>query len=152
MAQPIIVATGEPADNGGGDAATAFAAGAATVVAAQAAETSEAAVDAAVDAAASAEQAERSANDAWSRASEALEAVAQLEAKVTDLVGDLVAIANGTATPMEADDGAPEVIVSGDGNAVKVADVDTGETDTKKGKRKKGDGKFGSSLWFGDRD
>jgi hypothetical protein len=151
MAQPVIVATGEPADSGG-DAATAFAAGAATVVAAQAAEVSDAAIEAAVDATQAAGEAARSADDAWSRASEALDAVAQLEAKVTDLVGDLVAIANGTLGPVEADDGAPEVVVSGDGNQVKVADVDGGETDTKKGKRKKGDGKFGSSWWFGDRD
>ena len=148
MAQPIIVAPGDQS-NGGGDAATAFAAGAATVVAAQAAETSEAAVDAAVDAAQSAESAARSADDAWSRAGDALAAVELLEAKVTELVGDLVAIANGTAAPMDVDDGAPEVIVSGQGNTTTVeTEAEPATTTPKKGKKAKG---FGWDAWFGSR-
>lgn len=144
MAQPVTVVAGS--GDTGADTSTAFAAGAATVVAAQAAETADTAAAAAVAAADAAQSAQATAYATQDQVSELRAEMNAMADRFMASFGELVEL---VTEEVPAGDGvAPEVIVNtGDGD---VAGGDQGDGQAAKPKPKR-ERKFGSDAWFGDR-
>lgn len=137
MAQPVVVVPAAAGTDGGTDAA--FAAGAATVIAAQAAETAEVAAEVATDAARTADEAAHHVFDARAAVEELrAEMVAGFETLQESMVGLLAAV---TEEVEDAIDGqAPEV--------VEPAATDTSDSEKEKDAKPR---KRGGDPWWGSR-